>query len=307
MSFDWYYKKTKDILLKLDIPRTMGLLATYQNAGTVENKGYDLNITYSDKIGDFDFDLSFNLSDVKNKILDLKGINGTGLVTNREGYSINSLYMYKSLGILSDNDFEADGSYKWTRQIRSLAPGDLRYENSNDDDLINDDDRQVLGSMIPRYTYGINFAGRYKGFDLNILLQGVGKVDGYLTQMAMYPFHMGGTAFDIHKDRWSTENQNTGAAFPRLYFNDSNNYLNSDFYKKSAAYLRLKNVQLGYRIPEAISKKALIEYLRFYVSGENLLTFTNFWNGWDPEVSPAQGGQYYPQVKSIGFGVDIRF
>lgn len=307
VSFDWYYKKTKDILLKLDIPRTMGLLATYQNAGTVENKGYDLNITYSDKIGDFDFDLSFNLSDVKNKILDLKGINGTGLVTNREGYSINSLYMYKSLGILSDNDFEADGSYKWTRQIRSLAPGDLRYENSNDDDLINDDDRQVLGSTIPRYTYGINFAGRYKGFDLNILLQGVGKVDGYLTQMAMYPFHMGGTAFDIHKDRWSTENQNTGAAFPRLYFNDSNNYLNSDFYKKSAAYLRLKNVQLGYRIPEAISKKALIEYLRFYVSGENLLTFTNFWNGWDPEVSPAQGGQYYPQVKSIGFGVDIRF
>ena len=307
VSFDWYYKKTKDILLKLDIPRTMGLLATYQNAGTVENKGYDLNITYSDKIGDFDFDLSFNLSDVKNKILDLKGINGTGLVTNREGYSINSLYMYKSLGILSDNDFEADGSYKWTRQIRSLAPGDLRYENSNDDDLINDDDRQVLGSTIPRYTYGINFAGRYKGFDLNILLQGVGKVDGYLTQMAMYPFHMGGTAFDIHKDRWSTENQNTGAAFPRLYFNDSNNYLNSDFYKKSAAYLRLKNVQLGYRIPEAISKKALIEYLRFYVSGENLLTFTNFWNGWDPEVSPAQGGQYYPQVKSFGFGVDIRF
>ncbi|WP_161951779.1 TonB-dependent receptor [Parabacteroides timonensis] len=307
VSFDWYYKKTKDILLKLDIPRTMGLLATYQNAGTVENKGYDLNITYSDKIGDFDFDLSFNLSDVKNKILDLKGINGTGLVTNREGYSINSLYMYKSLGILSDNDFEADGTYKWTRQIRSLAPGDLRYENSNDDDLINDDDRQVLGSTIPRYTYGINFAGRYKGFDLNILLQGVGKVDGYLTQIAMYPFHMGGTAFEIHKDRWTTENQNTGATFPRLYFNDSNNYLNSDFYKKSAAYLRLKNVQLGYRIPEAISKKALIEYLRFYVSGENLLTFTNFWNGWDPEVSPAQGGQYYPQVKSIGFGVDIRF
>lgn len=307
VSFDWYYKKTKDILLKLDIPRTMGLLATYQNAGTVENKGYDLNITYSDKIGDFDFDLSFNLSDVKNKILDLKGINGTGLVTNREGYSINSLYMYKSLGILSDNDFNADGTYKWTRQIRDLAPGDLRYENKNNDDLVNADDREVLGSTIPRYTYGINLAGRYKGFDLNILLQGVGKVDGYLTQIAMYPFHSGGTAFDIHKDRWTTENPDTGAAFPRLYFSDTNNYLDSDYYKKSAAYLRLKNVQLGYRIPEAISKKALIEYLRFYISGENLLTFTNFWDGWDPEVSPAQGGQYYPQVKSIGFGVDIRF
>ncbi|MDD4514048.1 TonB-dependent receptor [Massilibacteroides sp.] len=308
VSVDWFHKKTKDILMLLDIPGTMGLEPTYQNAGVVENNGYDLNITYSDRIGEFDFDVSFNLSDVKNKITDLKGINGTGLVTNREGYSINSLYMRKSLGILTSEDFNDDGSYKWERQGRVLAPGDLRYANLNDDDIVNADDREVLGSTIPRYTFGLNLNGRYKGFDLNVMLQGVGKVDGYLSQIAMYPFWSGGTAFSMHKDRWTQENQNVNASFPRLYFYDStNNYLDSDFYMKSAAYLRVKNIQLGYKIPTSISKKMLMEHLRFYISGENLFTFTNFWDGWDPEVSPASSGAYYPQVKTISFGVDVRF
>jgi len=309
VTFNYFYNKTTDILMVLAIPSTMGLNPTYQNAGTVENKGFELDLTYSDKIGDFDFDISFNLSDVKNKILDLKGINGTGLVTNREGYSINSLYMMKSLGILTDADFESDGSYKWTRQGRiNLAPGDLRYANLNDDDIVNAEDQEILGSTIPRYTYGFNFNGRYKGFDLNLLLQGVGKADGYLAGQAMYPLWAGSTAFEIHKDRWTTENQNTNAAFPRLYFFDSaNNYLSSDFYMRSAAYLRLKNLQIGYTLPASLTDKVRIENLRIYVSGENLLTLTKFWDGWDPEVSPGSSGTYYPQVKTMSVGIDIKF
>lgn len=308
VTFDWFYKETKDILMTLDVPRTMGMEPTYQNAGVVENKGYELNITYADKVGDFDFDVSLNFSDVKNKITDLKGINGTGLVTNREGYAINSLYMRRALGILSDSDFGSDGSYLWTRQGRTLAPGDLRYANLNDDDIVNAEDREVLGSTIPRYTFGLNFNGRYKGFDLNLLLQGVGKVDGYLNSIAMYPFWSGGTAYSYHRDYWTAENRNTNATFPRLYFYDSaNNYLDSDHYLKSAAYLRVKNIQLGYKVPVSISRRFLMEHLRFYVSGENLLTFTGFWDGWDPEVSPASGGAFYPQVKTISFGLDIRF
>jgi TonB-linked SusC/RagA family outer membrane protein len=308
VTFDWYYKKTKDILMVLNIPRTMGLEPTYQNAGTVENRGYDLNIDYMGRIGDFDFDISFNLSDVRNKILDLKGLDGTGLVTNREGYAINSLYMRKSLGILTDADFNSDGSYKWTRQERDLAPGDLRYANLNDDDIVNADDQEVLGSTIPRYTFGLNFNGRYRGFDFNLLLQGVGKADGYLTNIGFYPFWSGGTAFEMHKDRWTEENRNANASFPRLYFYDNlNNYVSSDFYLKSAAYMRIKNIQLGYKIPAAMSRKILMEHLRFYISGENLYTFTGFWDGWDPEVSPGSSGAYYPQVKIISLGVDIRF
>ncbi|MDR1454971.1 MAG: TonB-dependent receptor [Tannerella sp.] len=308
LTFNWFYKKTTDILMVLDVPRTIGLEPTWQNAGAVENKGFELDLSYADKIGDFDFDVSLNLSDVRNKILDLKGINGTGLVTNREGHEINSLYMYRSLGILTQDDFDADGVYRWTRQARPLAPGDLRYANLNDDDIVNADDLEVLGSTIPRYTFGFNFNGRYRGIDLSLLLQGVGKADGYLGGQAMYPFWSGSTAFEMHRDRWTEENQNTRAAFPRLYFYDSlNNYQASDFYLRSAAYLRLKNLQLGYTLPVVLTKKWLIQNLRFYISGENLLTLTSFWDGWDPEISPGSSGNYYPQVKTVSAGVDIKF
>lgn len=308
LTFDYYYKKTFDILMVLAIPRTMGLEPTWQNAGTVENKGWDLTLTYSDRIGNFYFDISANLSDVKNKILDLKGINGTGLVTNREGYAINSLYLYQNLGMLSDADFNEDGTYKWTRQARPLKPGDLRYANLNEDDLVNSEDRKVLGSTIPRYTCGFTFSGRYKGLDVNLLLQGVGKADGYLTGQALYPLWSGSTAFEIHKDQWNEENKNVNAAFPRLVFYDNaNNYMQSDFYMRSAAYLRIKNLQMGYTLPAALTKKVFIENLRFYISGENLYTFTNFWDGWDPEITPGSGGDYYPQVKIVSFGIDIKF
>lgn len=308
VTFDWYYKKTKDILMRLSIPLSMGVNATYQNAGVVRNKGWELNIAYNDRIGDFKYNVAFNISDVKNKILDLKGIEGTDLVTNREGYAISSYYMLRSAGILSSSDFDADGNYLHEKQYRILAPGDLRYVDTNGDGKVDDNDREVLGSSLPRYTYGLSLYGEYKGFDVNILLQGVGKRDGYVKEI-MFPFYSGGTAFEIHKNHWSTENPNPNADFPRLYFGSGgdNNIRPSDFYLKSAAYLRLKNLQVGYRIPETITRKFSVSYLRVYFVGENLFTITNFWDGWDPEISAGSNGGYYPQVKSLGVGVQIKF
>lgn len=307
VTFDWYYKKTKDILMELQIPGTMGVDPTYQNAGVVRNIGWDLSLQYGDHIGEFKYNVAFNLSDVKNKIISLKGINGTDLVTNREGYSINSLYMLKSMGMLTDADFNPDGTYKYAPQYRNLAPGDLRYADLDNNGRVNDEDREVLGSTIPRFTYGLSLYGEYKGFDLNILLQGVGKVDGYLVDI-QNPFFSGGTIFKFHKDRWTKDNPNTNAQFPRLYFGvNDNNYRPSDFYMKSAAYLRLKNLQIGYTIPQSITRKFAVQNLRVYFLAENLFTITGFWDGWDPEVAPGQGGRYYPQVKNIGFGIDLKF
>jgi TonB-linked SusC/RagA family outer membrane protein len=306
VTFDWYSKKTKDILIKLSIPGTIGVHPTYQNAGVVRNIGWDFDLTYTDHISDFKYNIAFNLSDVKNKILDLKGIEGTNLVTNREGYPINSLYMLKSLGILGKNDFDTSGKYLHEPQYRNLAPGDLRYADIDGNGIVNDMDREVLGSTIPRFTYGFSLFGSYKGFDLNILLQGVAKVDGYLTGIES-PFYSGGTIFEFHKDRWTTDNPNPNATFPRLYFGDSNNYRPSDFYLKSAAYLRLKNFQFGYTIPSLITKKFDISSLRIYFVAENLFTITSFWDGWDPESPPGTNGQFYPQVKNIGFGIDLKF
>ncbi len=307
LSFDYYYKKTHDILLELSIPKTMGVLAPFQNAGVVENKGWDFMIEYDNQDNLFKYGIVFTLSDVKNKILDLKGIQQTGTIVAREGYPINSLYLFKSMGLLSSNDFNSDGTYKNARQFGKIAPGDIRYADIIKDSVINGDDRVVLGNTIPRFTYSLNLNAAYKNFDISAFFQGVGKRDGYLVGNAIQPFLLGGTAYEYQKNRWTIENPDPNAVFPRLAFGETNNTQLSDFWMKSAAYLRIKNIQIGYVVPRNILQGLGVSSLRIYLSGENLYTFTKFWNGWDPEISPVSNGAYYPQVKTINVGINLKF
>lgn len=306
VSFDYYRKETRGILLQLSIPRTMGVTAPFQNAGVVENKGWDLQLDYSDYSKPFKYAATVVLSDVRNKVLDLKGIQQTGTIVNREGYPINSLYLLRSGGLLSAADFDTEGNYLHTpTQFGVVAPGDIRYVNINDDNVVNAADREVLGSTIPRYTYSFNLYLGYRNFDFSTLLQGVGKVDGYLTSNAIAPFQFGGTANEYQKDRWTPENP--GAVFPRLTFGENHNTQHSDFWMRSAAYVRLKNVQIGYTLPSVAAKSLRIQQARLYISGENLLTLHNFWDGWDPEISPGSDGSYYPQVKTFNVGLNLKF
>lgn len=307
VSFDYYYKKTRDILLQLSIPKTMGVAAPYQNAGVVENKGWDLQLDYSNTSHALQYGATFTLSDVKNKVLDLKGIQQTGTIVNREGYPMNSLYLYKSMGLLSAADFDANGNYLYARQFGKLAPGDIRYADLVEDGIINGADREVLGSTIPRFTYSLNLNAAYKGFDFSVFFQGVGKRDGYLTGNAIQPFLSGGTAYEYQKNRWTIQNPDPNAVFPRLAFGETNNTQLSDYWMKSAAYLRIKNIQLGYTIPKQVLQRAGISQLRIYLSGENLFTMDHFWPGWDPEIDAASNGAYYPQVKTYNLGINLKF
>jgi TonB-linked SusC/RagA family outer membrane protein len=308
ITFDYYYKKTTGILLQLSIPGILGVSAPYQNAGVVENKGWDLQIDYSKSSQKFKYGFTFSLSDVKNKILDLKGIQETGTILNREGYPINSLFLLHAEGLISDKDYDGSGNYiPVPQQFGIIAPGDIRYEDSNDDKTVNLNDRKVLGSTIPRFTFGLNAYLSYKNFDFSALFQGVGKRDGYLTGSAITPFLAGGTAYEYQKNRWTKDNPDPNAAFPRYTFGLSNNTQNSDFWMKSAAYLRIKNLQLGYSLPAAVLAKLKINALRIYVSGENIFTFDHFWPGWDPEISAASAGAYYPQVKTFNLGLNLKF
>lgn len=304
VSFDYYYKRTKDILLQLNVPLTIGLNAPQQNAGEVENRGWDFSISYSDKVGDFNYRAAFNLSDVKNKILDMKGINQNGLLVNREGEEMNSIYGLKAIGYIQPEDYDADGKYKYATQYGNYGPGDIKYQDTNNDGVITADDRQILGGTIPRFTYGLSLYGEYKGIDLNLLFQGVGKANGYIEGHGIQPFFEGGTVQEQHKDYWTEDNRN--AAFPRLAFNQTNNIQYSSFWMKSAAYCRLKNIQVGYNFPKKWLSHCSLQSLRFYFSGDNLLTFSDFWKGFDVEA-PVGNGNYYPQQKSICFGVDIKF
>jgi len=302
ITADWYRKITNNILLVLDIPLYIGLNAPYQNAGRVSNVGWELGINYNGRAGkDFTYGINFNISDVKNKVLDLKGLNASSLLQNREGYSIGSIYALEADGYFQSQD-EINNH---PSQVGVLAPGDIRYVNQNKDNIINNDDYKIIGSTIPRFTYGLNLNAAYKGFSFNAFLQGVGKANGYLYSYAIQPFYSGGTAHEIHKDYWTPENPN--AQFPRLTYNDGgNNYLPSSFWMKNAAYLRLKNVQLGYSLPLSLIGKWGVNAVKVYVGGQNLLTRDKFWKGYDVET-PVGTGNLYPQVKVYTVGLDIKF
>ncbi|WP_207513911.1 TonB-dependent receptor [Longitalea luteola] len=300
ITAEYYDKKSRDILYVLDIPLIMGLSAPPQNVGVVSNKGWELGVNYNGAIRDFKYHVNVNVSDVRNKVMDLRGINRTGLTVSREGYPIASIYGLEAIGYFVDDKDVADHA----QQFGIVKPGDLKYKDQNNDRIINDLDNVVIGSTIPRYTYGINLGASYKGFNLSAMIQGVGKADGYLYRQGIMPFYEGGTVQEQHKDHWTPDNPH--AAFPRLAFSEVNNEKNSSFWMKNAAYMRLKNIQIGYTFPGAWSRKLGMRNLRLYVNGSNVFTLDKFWNGYDVE-SPVGIGNSYPQVKVFSFGLNANF
>ena len=169
---------------------TIGLNAPYQNAGQVRNTGWDLSMGWKDKVGDFNYGINFNLSDVHNEVVNLVGtgpyISNYNII--REGDPINSIYGYQAIGYFQTQE-EVDNS---PAQFGALAPGDIKYANQltvdsngdgvpdQTDDIINADDRVIIGDPFPRYTFGLNLFAQYKGFDFTLFFQGVGKRDVYL-------------------------------------------------------------------------------------------------------------------------------
>ncbi|ETZ21845.1 TonB-dependent receptor [Pedobacter sp. V48] len=305
ITADYYQRRTRDILLQLGIPLTLGLVAPFQNAGTVDNKGWELGINYKGNVKDFNYNISFNLSDVKNTIVDMRGINQTAnLIVNREGYAINSLFGYEAQGFFT-SDEEAAAHAK---QFGTVKAGDIKYKDQNGDGLINESDKIIMGSTVPRFTFASNIGASYKGFDLSVLLQGVGKANGYVNGPGVLPFNvggaLGGTIREENKDRWTPENPN--AKYPRLAFGESNNEQASTFWLKDASYLRVKNIQIGYTLPANIIKKLSISRLRVFANGSNVASFDRFLNGYDVEA-PVGAGNIYPQVKLYSFGLEVTF
>ncbi len=305
ITADYYSRRTKDILLELDVPLIIGQKAPFQNAGVVDNKGWELGIVYKGSVKDFNYNVSFNVSDVKNTVVDMKGINQTArLQVNREGYSINSLFGYEAQGFFT-SDAEVAAHAK---QFGTVKAGDIKYKDQNGDGLITESDKIIIGSVIPRFTFASNIGASYKGIDFSMLLQGVGKANGYVNGPGVLPFNvggaLGGTIREENKDRWSPEN--LGAKYPRLAFGESNNEQASSFWMRDASYLRIKNIQIGYTLPANVIKKLSINRLRVFANASNVASFDRFLNGYDVEA-PIGSGSVYPQVKLYSFGLEATF
>lgn len=324
LTVDVYNRTVKNMILPRSLPSSAGgLNDPFVNAGSMENKGWELALNYRTKVNKWGFDATFMLSDVKNNVIGLvPGLPfiGGGSSRTQPGYALNSYYGLKASGYYADsNDIKASptlyGSGWSTNPAIGPKPGDLKYQDisgvdGKPDNKIDDNDRTFIGNNFPRFEYSINLNVSYQNFDLNIFGQGVGMRENFLSGTGAVPFLATDfipSLLDIHKDYWTPQNPN--ATFPRLLAGGgsyTNNFRASDWYIRSAAFFRLKNINLGYKLPANIVSKAKIAAVRVFVSTQNLFTITKAFNGFDPEIDNANG-EFYPVMRTYTAGLNITF
>lgn len=300
-----YKKKTNDMLLKLPVPGILGMGAPAQNAGSVENMGFDLQIGHNNSVGpDFRYDITANLAYVHNKITNMEGTEGpnpdNGKYWYIEGESIGSFYGYKANGFFNTQE-ELDS---YPKRTGTETLGDIKYVDINGDGKINGDDRTVIGTDFPKWTAGLGANLYYKNFDLSMFFQGAFDVCAYYTGEASYAFFNGGKVMERHLDRWTPDNHD--ASYPRLTISDQKNFETSSFWLQNTSYVRLKNLTLGYTLPTALTSKAGIERVKVFLTGENLFTIDGL-DGIDPESPADTRGGYYSNVRKYSLGLKVTF
>ena len=324
VTFDYFHKRTNDILMKPLISSVFGTEMPMANIGKMQNQGWDLSVNYRLKTGAFTHNFNFNLGDSWNKVLEFPGDEQITQVEElsriiRVGVPLNSYYGYKMAGFFQSYDeIEASAIPVGAK----VQPGDIKFVDRNDDGIIDSKDKFILGNAFPRYTFGFTYGLNWKGIDFSMFWQGVGKRDMMLRGELIEPYHAN-YSYTIYKhqlDFWTPTN--TEARWPRLAAPGSdsnrNNYGNgngSDLFLLDGKYLRLKNLTIGYTLPKEWTKHLGMQKARLYINGQNLLTFSN--NSFiDPEssefdskmsTSGANSGRSYPTLRYFGFGVDIEF
>ena len=309
---DYYWKNTKDMLLAMAIPDFLGFSDPDVNAGKMSTKGYELNVSWNDHIGDFSYGIAINFSDFTSKMGDLQGTQFLGDKVKMEGSEFNEWY-----GYVSDGLFLTEEDLKNSPKIndKNTQLGDIKYKDISGPDGVPDGkispeyDRVLLGSSLPHFLYGGNINLGYKNFDLSLAFQGVGKQNARLAREMVEPFrnNYGNFPAIIDGNYWSpynTDELNAVAKYPRLtHVNKSSNYAMSDYWLFNGGYFRLKNITLGYTFPKEWMNAIGIKGARIYASASDLFCLSKYPKGWDPEMGVSE----YPITTSILLGVSVNF
>ena len=306
-TFDYYIKDVYDMLLVYPVTYYTGLNATFSNAGDMENRGFEANVNYRGNIGEFKYNVTATLSNNENKITKLYGNYSDRSVT--VGYPNNGIWGYLTNGYYVDADDVANSP----TLSNSANPGYVKYVKTDTSGLnpnqITDSDKVYLGDPFPHYEYGLNLAGNWKNFDFTMFFQGVGERKVALSGIGLRPFFNGSNLFTHQLDSWTPDNLD--AEYPILVpeANSADNFVTSDKWVKNGAYLRMKNVVLGYNFPKSFLEKTKIDGIRLYVSAQNLFTISSFYSGYDPEVSygGSLGGEFYPIMQTYTIGANFKF
>lgn len=342
VTFDWYQRTTRDMLIAgIQLPAVVGTSAPMRNAADMRTRGWEIAVNWRDQIGDWKYNVGFNLYDYKSKITKYSNNEDKLLSQNYyEGKTLGEIWGYVSDGFYTIDDFDGPGTWQLKDGVASLdgynpRPGDEKFVNLNDDRGTNEinsglntvdspGDQKVIGNSTPRYNFGVNLGVSYKGFSLSAILQGTAKRDVWIGGMSLFPF--GGSAkayypvFYNQTDYWEpmgscdgqyTENdreywvaKNPDASLYRLYSNMQNHGSNqraSTKYLQNGAYIRLKNITLAYTFPKALISKVSLSALKVFVSAENLATISSLPKGYDPE----RLSWGYPFYRTLSFGLNV--
>lgn len=317
---DYYIKETNDILLQYNVPYETGISAApSQNIGQVKNTGFEFAINHRNKIGEVSYSIGANLATNKNRIISLAGsdnmIQSGGDKIQyilKEGESIGSFFGYKTDGLYTQEEIDAGHYYTFGRKPNA---GDIKYvpqrENVEWGSAITADDRTVIGKDVPDLTYGLNLSLNWKDFEFSVFGQGVSGTSVAFESEQVWAFFLQSTPRELHKKRWTLDNPNSNAPYPRIYGGTSLDNYNqnfSDYQVFDADYFRIKTISLGYMVPKPVTSKLGLQSLKFFVTGENLFTIRadKDMEDFDPEAYRGRGiGSF--NSKSLAFGVNVSF
>ncbi|TAJ11924.1 TonB-dependent receptor [Marinilabiliaceae bacterium JC017] len=323
LNFDWYKRDRSDILgPSVTIPATYGGNIPNSNNVEIETKGFEIALGWQDRIGDFSYNVRATLENYKSEYK--KYNNPTdNLFIPYEGQTVGEIWGYTSRGLFQSEEEVAEAPDQSRISADAWHAGDVRYEDINGDGEVNngkstlDDhgDLKVIGNWMPQYQYGINLGAKYKNLGFSMFWQGVAKQDAFLTGNFFFGSANGRwqtTCFEEHLDYWTEDNKD--AYFPRPTLNNEGvikNQQTSTRYLQNTAYLRLKNIQVYYNLPKKLIEKIKLQNAQIYVSAENILTFTELPDTFDPEalsgINGYSSGKTYPMQKSVSLGLNLTF
>ncbi|WP_316804325.1 TonB-dependent receptor [Pedobacter nototheniae] len=318
-SFDVFYRKRTGLLATrvLSLPNTFGASLPQENLNGDNTRGFELELTHKNKIGEWNYSISPNLTFTRSKNGYLEQSPQTSSLGNYQG-NMTDRWINISRGYVAMGQFQSQQEINTapvqdTQGNKTLLPGDIRYQDLNGDGVIDSRDQTVIGrGTTPEIFFGLNLGVNYKGFDLSVLLQGASNFNRYYSEELQNPFFNNANTLSMFTDRWHRQdlyNPNSPwipGKYPSTIISGSpNNQLNSTFWLQDATYLRVKNIDFGYTFPKDLIEKIGMRTARVYISGQNVLTFSKV-NFIDPE-QPSGRGNFYPQQKLWSLGLNVGF
>ncbi len=311
---DYFVRNTTDILYDLTISALTGFRTQISNAAEVRNKGWEVAARYEKTFGEVSFSFGGNVTHVDNEVLAINPNLDVGELDQviqgrrvlQRGAPVGAFYGVKNIGIFQ-SQAEIDAAPDHSGLNPNFGPGDLRFEDTNGDGVIDADDRTIIGKENPTWTYGFNLRAGFKGFDIAAIFQGAADFDAYGSNELSDPFFNFAGLPTRWRDRWTPDN--TDASMPRLYFsNGPSNSITNSFFVYDRSYFRLKNIQIGYTIPGTLLDKIGFSRARFYLNGSNVFTITDF-PFFDPERPSGadRGATGVPMIRVFSAGVSLSF